>query len=96
MGVGTGLYIYVVVVQKFTFAISSPDEFLLACVDADDNQELPETLSCAESSEPEYYDSDNDPEFIVPFASSSSECDDLSDGEDMKRGAVKKSGISSI
>ena len=29
MGVGAGLYIYVVVVQKFTFAISSPDEFLL-------------------------------------------------------------------
>ena len=34
MGVGAGLYInaglymYVVVVQKFTFAISSPDEFL--------------------------------------------------------------------
>jgi len=37
MGVGAGLYMYVVVVQKFTFAISSPDEFLLlfliiACV----------------------------------------------------------------
>ena len=29
MGVGTGLSMYVVVVQKFTFAISSPDEFLL-------------------------------------------------------------------
>jgi len=28
MGVGAGLYMYVVVVQKFTFAISSPDEFL--------------------------------------------------------------------
>jgi len=28
MGVGAGPYIYVVVVQKFTFAISSPDEFL--------------------------------------------------------------------
>jgi len=28
MGVGAGLYVYVVVVQKFTFAISSPDEFL--------------------------------------------------------------------
>jgi len=27
MGVGAGLYMYVVVVQKFTFAISSPDEF---------------------------------------------------------------------
>jgi len=29
MGEGAGLYLYVVVVQKFTFAISSPDEFLL-------------------------------------------------------------------
>ena len=29
MGVGAGLYMYIVVVQKFTFAISSPDEFLL-------------------------------------------------------------------
>jgi len=28
MGVGAGLYVYVVVVQKFTFAISSPGEFL--------------------------------------------------------------------
>jgi len=28
MGVSAGLYMYVVVVQKFTFAISSPDEFL--------------------------------------------------------------------
>ena len=28
MGVGAGLYMYVVVVQKFTFANSSPDEFL--------------------------------------------------------------------
>ena len=28
MGVGAGLYMYVVVVQKFAFAISSPDEFL--------------------------------------------------------------------
>jgi len=28
MGVGAGHYMYVVVVQKFTFAISSPDEFL--------------------------------------------------------------------
>jgi len=28
MGIGTGLYMYVVVVQKFTIAISSPDEFL--------------------------------------------------------------------
>jgi len=30
MGVGAGPYMYVVVVQKFTFAISSPDEFLLS------------------------------------------------------------------
>jgi len=28
MGVGTGLYMYDVVETKFTFAISSPDEFL--------------------------------------------------------------------
>jgi len=28
MGVGAGLCMYVVVVQKFTFAISSPDEVL--------------------------------------------------------------------
>ena len=28
MGLGAGLSMYVVVVQKFTFAISSPDEFL--------------------------------------------------------------------
>jgi len=28
MGVGTGLYMYDVVVKKFTFAISSSDEFL--------------------------------------------------------------------
>jgi len=29
MGVGAGVYMYDVVVKKFTFAISSPDEFLL-------------------------------------------------------------------
>jgi len=28
MGIGAGLFMYAVVVQKFTFAISSPDEFL--------------------------------------------------------------------
>jgi len=28
MGVGVGLYMYDLVVKKFTFAISSPDEFL--------------------------------------------------------------------
>jgi len=27
MGVGTGLYMYDIVVKKFTFVISSPDEF---------------------------------------------------------------------
>jgi len=32
MGVGTGLYMYDVVVRKFTFTISSPDEFLF-CVE---------------------------------------------------------------
>jgi len=29
MGVDAGLYMYDIVVKKFTFAISSPDEFLL-------------------------------------------------------------------
>jgi len=28
MGVGAGLYMYDVVVKKFTFAVSSPGEFL--------------------------------------------------------------------
>ena len=28
MGTGTGLYMYDVIVKKFTFAFSSPDEFL--------------------------------------------------------------------
>jgi len=28
MGIGAGLYMYDVVVKEFTFAISSPDEFL--------------------------------------------------------------------
>jgi len=40
MGVGAGLYMHVVVVQKFTFAISSPDEFLFAQLSA----EFPYTL----------------------------------------------------
>jgi len=31
MGVGAGLYMYDVVVKKFTFAISSPDEFVYVC-----------------------------------------------------------------
>jgi len=30
MDVGAGLYMYDVVVKKFTFAISSPDEFLVS------------------------------------------------------------------
>jgi len=29
MGIGAGLYTYDVVVKTFTFAISSPDEFLV-------------------------------------------------------------------
>ena len=29
MGVGAGLYMYDIVVKKFTLAISSPDEFLV-------------------------------------------------------------------
>ena len=32
MGVGAGLYMYDVVVKKFTFAISSPNEFLVIVV----------------------------------------------------------------
>jgi len=28
MGVGTGLYMYDVIIKKFMFTISSPDEFL--------------------------------------------------------------------
>jgi len=32
MGVGAGLHMYDVVVKKFTFAISSPDEFLSVMV----------------------------------------------------------------
>jgi len=28
MGVGAGLYMYDVVIEKFTFTISAPDEFL--------------------------------------------------------------------
>jgi len=29
MGIGTGLYMYDVIVKKFSFAMSSPDEFLV-------------------------------------------------------------------
>jgi len=32
MGVGAGLYMHDVVVKKFTFAISSPDEFFYTCI----------------------------------------------------------------
>jgi len=34
MGVGAGLYMYDydVVIKKFTFTISPPDEFLISCV----------------------------------------------------------------
>jgi len=32
VGIGAGLYMYVIVVQKFTFAISSPDEFLFLSI----------------------------------------------------------------
>ena len=38
MGVGAGLYVYVVVVQKFTFAISSPDEFLSFAVNVNEQR----------------------------------------------------------
>ena len=41
MGVGAGLYMYVVVVQKFTFAISSPDEFLLFLASVTHARSLP-------------------------------------------------------
>jgi len=34
MGVGAGLYMYDVVVKKFTFAMSSPDEFLWSSAEA--------------------------------------------------------------
>jgi len=33
MGVGAGLYMYDVVVKKFTFAISSPGEFFYVSLD---------------------------------------------------------------
>jgi len=48
MGVGAGLYMCDVVVKKFTFAISSPDEFLLLlhyCLNNHSNTET--TLTCA-------------------------------------------------
>jgi len=32
MGIGAGLYMYDVVVKKFMFAVSSPDEFLFTLV----------------------------------------------------------------
>jgi len=46
MGVGAGLYMYVVVVQKFTFAISSPDEFLFPIVDTCFSSEYIAQQSC--------------------------------------------------
>jgi len=48
MGIGAGLYMYVVVVQKFTFAISSPDEFLY--VPLDTKQVISETFFPANGS----------------------------------------------
>jgi len=45
MGVGAGLYMYVVVVQKFTFAISSLDEFLyLITMDTTLNLRIPDVF----------------------------------------------------
>jgi len=32
MGVGAGVYVYDVVAKEFTFAISSPDEFLFSII----------------------------------------------------------------
>ena len=40
MGVGVGLYMYDFVVKKFTFAISSPDEFLVFTTMYSNNQRL--------------------------------------------------------
>ena len=40
MGVGAGLYMYDVVVKKFTFAISSPDEFLSKAVVSTSPEEI--------------------------------------------------------
>ena len=47
MGVGGGLYMYVVVIQKFTFAISSPDEFLF--INCWDDLQLELATLCASS-----------------------------------------------
>jgi len=38
MGVVAGLYMYDVVIKKFTFAISSPDEFLFAVLTVTDRR----------------------------------------------------------
>jgi len=43
MGVGAGLYMYDVVVKKFTFAISSPDEFLVEICERTDTDILTDT-----------------------------------------------------
>ena len=51
MGIGAGLYMYVVVVQKFTFAISSPDECLYFLVTSQEigwEQHLRNDLCCVE------------------------------------------------
>jgi len=44
MGVGVGLYMYDVVVKKFTFAISSTDEFL-SVLSSNDKHRLHYSLS---------------------------------------------------
>jgi len=46
MGVGAGVYMCVVVVQKFTFAISSPDEFLFMVGIEENGEETNKRLSC--------------------------------------------------
>jgi len=45
MGVGAGVYLYDVVVKKFTIAVSSPDEFLLSVLTTDDKLMLLEHSS---------------------------------------------------
>jgi len=46
MGVGAGLYMYDVVVKKFTFAISFPDEFLLHILEMMTEKYLMVASSC--------------------------------------------------
>ena len=45
-GVGAGLYMYDVVVKKFTFAISFPDEFLLHILEMMTEKYLMVASSC--------------------------------------------------